>query len=661
MIIKFSFLKDVGLFFSEQLYLLERLINHIFKKISKKVIGWGFLFLLFILTFLIMIKYPIFILLAVALLSFVLILNLRRFKDYSYLVPALILLILFYFFVDEMSTSNVMIEKIDVPEEFTKEHPGLTGEVLARQLSDEIAKWQEKGGDLKLSDIEPIFNFDMNLGNLTVLDNLPPQGFSEKIELPPSVIEMIKESNSFPSRFERYRFTNEIGIGNIVSMDDKIQNKSDKQLLFFDPKELHDSERFKIADRGQVDDIFKTKIVGLNYSPFQIINFLKSKGYLRGQFGYHYYLISGEVVKGFDKRGWSLTLRIKDFNNTFVNKNLLTNKVSFELVAKQIIIYLEPTLRLNVYLKQRKDYNSALSYIEKIIPVIKPTDDDNRHKSEPVSNALYYNIRGAIYTEQGDYEKAEANYKAAIYLDKELCSAYYNLAVNNYKFKGASQALTTLNRMIEENGSKNNCILMQAYFFKGKLHEELDQTEDTIRSYKKALSLSSDYLAAHNNLGVLYMKEKKYDEAEIEFNQAITKDYFYVPPHNNLGTLYMERGNLIKAEIEINKAISIDYYYSPAYESLGVLYMKKGKYKEAEEKLKKAIDFDFDYIPAYESLGELYINTGKYEDAEIKFKEAIEILTYKSSSLDSIHKKMVLLYEKQGLKSKAQYYRDKLN
>ena len=48
----------------------------------------------------------------------------------------------------------------------------------------------------------------------------------------------------------------------------------------------------------------------------------------------------------------------------------------------------------------------------------------------------------------------------------------------------------------------------------------MEGVEEAVDSYKKAISLKSDYVQAYNNLGVLYKDNEKYDNAIKMFTKA---------------------------------------------------------------------------------------------------------------------------------------------
>uniref|UniRef100_A0A0K0F3T8 Tetratricopeptide repeat protein 8 (inferred by orthology to a human protein) n=1 Tax=Strongyloides venezuelensis TaxID=75913 RepID=A0A0K0F3T8_STRVS len=67
------------------------------------------------------------------------------------------------------------------------------------------------------------------------------------------------------------------------------------------------------------------------------------------------------------------------------------------------------------------------------------------------------------------------------------------------------------------------------------------------RCYRLAIAHNPDHAESYNNLGVIFMKQQKYDKARHFFKTAITKNEFLYEPHFNLAFIYHETGELVQA------------------------------------------------------------------------------------------------------------------
>lgn len=82
--------------------------------------------------------------------------------------------------------------------------------------------------------------------------------------------------------------------------------------------------------------------------------------------------------------------------------------------------------------------------------------------------------------------------------------------------------------------------------------------QEAERLYQQAISLDPRHVQALNNLGVLYMKQKR-SEAAIElFVKALAIQAGYVDPYYNLACLYSQSGNVRASLNYLERAVNID-------------------------------------------------------------------------------------------------------
>lgn len=128
----------------------------------------------------------------------------------------------------------------------------------------------------------------------------------------------------------------------------------------------------------------------------------------------------------------------------------------------------------------------------------------------------------------------------------------------------------------------------------------------------------------HNNLGVIYEREGKYDLAIREYKSAASADGNLVVPLVNLGNVYQKKGETKEAEKYYKKALRKDKHNIEAANNLANLYIEKGgDYGEALGILLTAAEAQ-NPIPAYalDTLGVLYFKTGNIEKAKESLTEA---------------------------------------
>jgi tetratricopeptide (TPR) repeat protein len=76
--------------------------------------------------------------------------------------------------------------------------------------------------------------------------------------------------------------------------------------------------------------------------------------------------------------------------------------------------------------------------------------------------------------------------------------------------------------------------------------------------FQKVAKENPSSAKAHNNLGVVRLKQEKYDMAEREFKEAMRLEPAFVLPYYNLACLYSKKGVSVEALIYLKKALKRD-------------------------------------------------------------------------------------------------------
>lgn len=170
--------------------------------------------------------------------------------------------------------------------------------------------------------------------------------------------------------------------------------------------------------------------------------------------------------------------------------------------------------------------------------------------------------------------------------------------------------------------------------------------EDAVRYYQEAIRLKKDYSEAYNNLGTVYMRQKRWDDAIAMFQKALENLYYATPEmaYYNLARAYEEKGDEAKAVEYYETAIELKKQYLDPYGRLGLLYQRQGKYGHAlgvfqqlraqlekqEPKPGKATqdelkEYRASLAGAYYHQGVCFQNLGRLVEARESFERALGI------------------------------------
>ncbi|MCK4388996.1 MAG: tetratricopeptide repeat protein [Desulfobacterales bacterium] len=93
---------------------------------------------------------------------------------------------------------------------------------------------------------------------------------------------------------------------------------------------------------------------------------------------------------------------------------------------------------------------------------------------------------------------------------------------------------------------------------KARDFQKSGRLQEAKRLYEEALDLDPEYVDALNNLGVIYIQDKKYSAARALFLKAIQLRPNYVDSHYNLACLHAIKGNVRQSLDHLNRAVSLD-------------------------------------------------------------------------------------------------------
>ncbi len=178
-------------------------------------------------------------------------------------------------------------------------------------------------------------------------------------------------------------------------------------------------------------------------------------------------------------------------------------------------------------------------------------------------------LAGCAGSTQGPFQ-AETKAKA------ESLKALGDAQLREGRFRAAMQNYVEADSLSPEDPElKFRIALVYADYFK-----RLDEAE---KFYLEAIRLRGDYSEAYNNLGTVYLRQKRLDEAIEMFRKALENLYYATPElaYYNLGRAHEEKGEEEKAIEFYEMAIELRRPYLDPYGRLGLLYEKKGKYREA--------------------------------------------------------------------------------
>ena len=105
----------------------------------------------------------------------------------------------------------------------------------------------------------------------------------------------------------------------------------------------------------------------------------------------------------------------------------------------------------------------------------------------------------------------------------------------------------------------------EGFFEEGKKYSTVENADQAIDNYSKAIKINPKFSKAYNNRGIAYVWKKQYDLAIADFTKAIELDPKNGKAYNNRAIVYSYQGETDKARQDLHKAQSLGIAVNPDF------------------------------------------------------------------------------------------------
>ena len=254
------------------------------------------------------------------------------------------------------------------------------------------------------------------------------------------------------------------------------------------------------------------------------------------------------------------------------------------------------------------------------------------------------NAKAVVLANQGKNDEALVLFRKALEIRDEI-GIRMNVALTYY-LKGEQE---TADKLFEEVAARDPSYLELFDFLAtvGDAAESYDIGVNYLRQkrfdlalaqFDEALSVDAGYVDAINSKGVVFTHQGKLDEALAQFEQAAATDPKQGGFRLNLSLVYHLKGDVKRAESIYAQLIAED----PAYEGLldlvadigaadehyevAVSYMQVDEFDRALDRLDKALEADPDMGDAHNARAVVLAHKGRLDDAYTHLEKAAKLL-----------------------------------
>jgi len=183
----------------------------------------------------------------------------------------------------------------------------------------------------------------------------------------------------------------------------------------------------------------------------------------------------------------------------------------------------------------------------------------------------------------------------------------------------------------------------------GNRREDAGDIDGAMRHYQQARAIDANHPRISLNVANALQKSGRFSEAARMLQHALTQTPESVAAHFNLGGVFVAQRRLVEAAQEYRTVLRLQPDLPEAEVMLAQVHDAEGRLDEAEQALRRALALRPDFAGAALNLGELFMRQHRYDEAEdwLRRAEAMD------DSLATVHAALGSLYLKSGRHSEA--------
>jgi tetratricopeptide (TPR) repeat protein len=301
-------------------------------------------------------------------------------------------------------------------------------------------------------------------------------------------------------------------------------------------------------------------------------------------------------------------------------------------------------------------YDEAASAYDKMVDQV--SHANGAYTAEEKNNrSIFLERLGAVYHEQNKVDQAITTYQKMIEMGGESATRGYQLEVDTYNdarlFEKAVEVsrkavaaspddrdlkLMLAGELVDQGKTDEGLNIARAlldntdkdrpvYFALGNMYTRLHRWKEGEDALAKATPLATkkeDKLYLLFLKGALADRQKKADQAESYFREALDLDPNNAMTLNYLGYMFADKGLRLPEALKlIRKAVEQEPMNGAYLDSLGWVYFKMGEYEMAEENLRQAVERDQTDPTVHDHLGDLYEKTGRIRLAAAQWELSV--------------------------------------
>jgi len=348
-------------------------------------------------------------------------------------------------------------------------------------------------------------------------------------------------------------------------------------------------------------------------------------------------------------------------------KKLMRHAANIRLVFSALMLVLVSGAALaqgqqGATIKDVKSYQEAMGWFKKAEAMIGTSKENSEEQADLFRKAVaiypdfieaHYNL-GLIYGAQKMQKEAAREFETVRKLNPEFEGIYQVLALTYRELGLNDDAIAALQEGLKRQPRNLQMLRALAYLqvhgtddllaiptFQtildldpkdedarlnlGILYQRHNRLDEAARSYRAALELNPTDFAAHHNLALVLMRQQKIDEAAAELEVADKLSPENVEVLERLGDAYAFQERNEKAAEAYQAAVAKAPDRAVLLSKLAFTLAKLNRAPEAVAALEKSVKLDPNNADAYYLLGDLYSELEKYDQSVEAYNSSLKL------------------------------------
>lgn len=164
-------------------------------------------------------------------------------------------------------------------------------------------------------------------------------------------------------------------------------------------------------------------------------------------------------------------------------------------------------------------------------------------------------------------------------------------------------------------------IAARTHLAAGRMLERQNDLLGAAEQYRKALDADPELYRACNRLGTVYLRLRRFDEAEEVFWQGIHINPSSTTIHNNLGFCYLEQQRYREAEGAFRAALKLSPRFQRARMNLAITLARTERFEESAAEFSRVVPGEV----AFYNVAVLCVDMKHYRRAEQALRQALAV------------------------------------